>query len=103
MTILQRTVTVATAAALVLTPMAAFADTIEQHNSNTGNNSTNINRVRIRISNSTSNTRRATINNIVNFSGSTGGNSQHHNTTAGNVSSGDISFTLNIVNDVNNN
>lgn len=103
MTILQRTATFAAAAALALAPMAAFADTIEQHNNNTGNNSTNINRVRIRISNSTRNTRRATINNTVGFSGSTGGNSQHHNTNAGDVNSGDISFTLNIVNDVNNN
>lgn len=101
MTILQRTATLAAAAALALAPMAAFADTIDLGNNNTGNNSTNINRVRIRVSNSKKIIRKAHVHDSFNVHVNTGGNEQNKNTNAGDQTSGDVTLTFTVTNTVN--
>ena len=63
-------------------------------NDNTGPNSSNTNTLNVTNDNHFTVTRTATINNNVEANLSSGGNTVTHNTTVGNVSTGDVAFSM---------
>jgi len=79
-------------------PVAVDAD---QTNQDTGNNSTNVNKVKVKDKNVCKDISRANVTNSVALSGNTGGNKAVGNTNSGDVDSGDVTFTVNISNTAN--
>ena len=94
------TILVSIVAGLTLSGAALAA---EATNSNTGADSNNEAGVTINNDVTITSNNNVNINNTISISANTGGNSADKNTGDGSVNTGDINFSVEIVNDLNNN
>lgn len=88
-------------AALVVGAVGVNAADVDQTNSETGNNSTNRNRVNIKVRHRTESLTNARAKNKLEVNANTGGNESNKNTTGGSVDSGNVGVTGDFVNDLN--
>lgn len=79
----------------------AMDSDITQSNDTTGPDSINKNKVKIKDNNDVHCKTKATANNSVVVNGSTGGNTSHHNTMSGDITTGDVNANLTFTNTLN--
>ncbi|MEX1997752.1 MAG: hypothetical protein WEA04_03730 [Candidatus Andersenbacteria bacterium] len=98
------TTTIIALAALVGGPLVSqAADTVEQTNEDTGNNSTNRNRARINRRHRHDQTNVGTAVNMIGINATTGKNKSNQNTTGGDINSGVIDVAGATTNELNQN